>query len=152
LQIQDDHKENGKMNSRKKTDEAAINVIHPSEFSQRTAQTPGATRMSAISSEQGVASSQWGGIFFVDPLAQTGIHHHREQETIVYALEGEAVVRWGDHGEHTTVVRPGDFLHVPAWLPHQELNPSQDQPFRWVVVRSTSEPIVVNLPESFWDG
>jgi len=35
-------------------------------------------------------------------------------------------------------------------LPHQEFNPSRENPFRWVVVRSTPEPIVVNLPDDFW--
>jgi hypothetical protein len=37
------------------------------------------------------------------------------------------------------------------WLPYQELNPSATNPFRWVVVKSTSEPIVVNLSDDFWD-
>jgi uncharacterized RmlC-like cupin family protein len=49
------------------------------------------------------------------------------------------------------MIQAGDFLHVPAWLPHQEINPSSDLPFQWIVVRSTSEPIVVNLPDDFWD-
>lgn len=60
------------------------------------------------------------------------------------------LVYWGDSGEQSTIVKAGDFLHVPAWLPHQEINPSDTQPFRWVIVRSTSEPIVVNLPADFW--
>jgi uncharacterized RmlC-like cupin family protein len=47
-------------------------------------------------------------------------------------------------------VRAGDFLHVPAWLVHREINLSKEFPFRWVVIRSTSEPIVVNLPEEAW--
>jgi uncharacterized RmlC-like cupin family protein len=50
------------------------------------------------------------------------------------------------------MLKEGDFLYVPAWIPHQEINPSSDAPFQWVVVRSTSEPIVVNLPDDFWDG
>jgi uncharacterized RmlC-like cupin family protein len=86
----------------------------------------------------------------VEPSAKTGIHHHGEQDTVVYVLEGEASVRWGKFGEHSATVRVGDFLHVPSWLPHQELNPSKEHPFRWVVVRSTPEPIVVNLPDDFW--
>jgi uncharacterized RmlC-like cupin family protein len=65
-------------------------------------------------------------------------------------LEGEALVRWGERGEHQGTVRSGDFLHVPAWLIHQELNPSATLPFRWVVVRGTATPIVVNLPDSQW--
>jgi uncharacterized RmlC-like cupin family protein len=86
----------------------------------------------------------------VEPGARTGIHHHGSQETVVYVLEGEALVEWGEHGEHSATVCAGDFLHVPAWLPHREVNPSGDVPFRWVVIRSSSEPIVVNLPGNFW--
>jgi uncharacterized RmlC-like cupin family protein len=56
----------------------------------------------------------------------------------------------GDHGEHSAIAMSGNFLHVPAWLPHQEINRSSETPFRWVVVRSTAEPIVVNLPDDFW--
>jgi uncharacterized RmlC-like cupin family protein len=56
----------------------------------------------------------------------------------------------GNRGEFSATAQAGDFLYVPAWLPHQEINPSSDVPFLWVVVRSTSEPIVVNLPNDFW--
>jgi uncharacterized RmlC-like cupin family protein len=106
--------------------------------------------MSAIAAMQGIVSSLWAGIFVVEPLAKTGIHHHGEQDTVIYVLEGEACVRWGDFGEHSATVKAGDFLHVPSWLPHQELNPSKEHSFQWVVVRSTPEPIVVNLSDDFW--
>jgi uncharacterized RmlC-like cupin family protein len=66
-------------------------------------------------------------------------------------LEGSSRVRWGEHGDAEATVNAGDFLHVPAWTPHMEINPSSDQPFRWIVVRSTPEPIVVNLPDDYWD-
>jgi len=92
------------------------------------------------------------GVQVVQTSAKTAIHHHGKQDTVVYVLQGEAHVRWGDSDEHSSTVRTGDFLHVPAWLPHQEINPSADEPFRWVVVRSTSEPIVVNLPDDFWES
>ena len=128
----------------------AISVVHPAQLSSETQQTPGSLRLSAIAAMHGIVSSLWGGIFVVEPLAQTGIHHHGEQDTVVYVLEGEACVRWGNLGEYSATVGAGDFLHVPAWLPHQELNPSKEHPFRWVVVRSTPEPIVVNLPDDFW--
>ncbi len=130
--------------------DSTISVVHPTELSIETQQTSGSLRMSAIAATQGVVSSLWAGIFVVDPSGKTGIHHHGEQDTIVYVLEGEAYVRWGDLGEHSATVRVGDFLHVPSWLPHQELNLSTEHPFRWVVVRSTSEPIVVNLPDDLW--
>ena len=128
-----------------------ISVVHPDELSTETQQTPGSLRMSAIAAMHGIVSALWAGIFVVEPSAKTGIHHHGEQDTVVYVLEGEACVRWGDFGEHTAIVRVGDFLHLPNWLPHQELNASKEHPFRWVVVRSTPEPIVVNLPDDFWN-
>jgi uncharacterized RmlC-like cupin family protein len=129
---------------------SAISVVHPDELSSETQQTSGSLRMSAIAAMNGIVSSLWAGIFVVEPSAKTGIHHHGEQDTVVYVLEGEACVRWGNFGEHSASVGAGDFLHVPSWLPHQELNPSKEHPFRWVVVRSTPEPIVVNLPDDFW--
>jgi uncharacterized RmlC-like cupin family protein len=127
-----------------------IHVVRPEEFASATAQTSGSLRLAAIHKDAGIESPIWGGIFVVEPGARTGIHHHGEQDTIVYVLEGSSYVRWGEHGEFNATVHAGDFLHVPAWLPHQEVNPSDEVPFRWVVVRSTAEPIVVNLPDNFW--
>ena len=129
---------------------STISVVHPAGLSSETQQTSGSLRMSAIAAINGIVSSLWAGIFVVEPSGKTGIHHHGEQDTVVYVVEGEAAVRWGDFGEQSTTVGAGDFLHVPSWLPHQELNPSKEHPFRWVVVRSTPEPIVVNLPDDFW--
>jgi uncharacterized RmlC-like cupin family protein len=130
--------------------QSMISVVHPTELDSETQQTSGSLRLSAIAAMHGIASSLWAGIFVVEPSGKTGIHHHGEQDTVVYVLEGDARVRWGALGEHSATVRAGDFLHVPSWLPHQELNPSKEYPFRWVVVRSTPEPIVVNLPDDFW--
>jgi uncharacterized RmlC-like cupin family protein len=130
--------------------QSMISVVHPTELNSETQQTSGSLRLSAIAAMHGIASSLWAGIFVVEPSGKTGIHHHGEQDTVVYVLEGEARVRWGNLGEHSATVKAGDFLHVPSWLPHQELNPSKEYPFRWVVVRSTPEPIVVNLPDDLW--
>ena len=127
-----------------------ISVVHPAELSSETQQTPGSRRLCAIAAMHGIVSSLWEGIFVVEPSAKIGIHHRGEQDTVVYVLEGEACVRWGNLGEYSAAVGVGDFLHVPPWLPHQEFNPSEEHLFRWVVVRSTPEPIVVNLPEDFW--
>jgi uncharacterized RmlC-like cupin family protein len=129
---------------------STIHVIRPDQLKGETPQTSGSQRLSAISPAQGIASALWAGTFLVEPSAKTGIHHHGEQDTIVFVLDGEAVVRWGDRGEHRATARAGDFLHVPSWLPHQELNPSKTTAFRWAVVRSTPEPIVVNLADDFW--
>jgi uncharacterized RmlC-like cupin family protein len=128
----------------------SIRVIGPEQLDSATAQTPGSMRLAAIHSGAGIESPIWGGLFRVEPLARTGIHHHGEQDTIVYVLSGSSYIRWGERGEFNATAQTGNFLYVPAWLPHQEMNPSSEMPFQWVVVRSTSEPIVVNLPDDFW--
>jgi uncharacterized RmlC-like cupin family protein len=130
---------------------SSIRVVHPEQFDSATAQTPGSMRSAAIYPGAGIDSPMWGGLFVVEPGAQTGIHHHGEQHTIAYVLSGTSYIRWGDRGEFDATARAGDFLFVPAWLPHQETNPSQEVPFQWVVVRSTPEPIVVNLRDDFWE-
>jgi uncharacterized RmlC-like cupin family protein len=129
---------------------AAIHIISPAEFDAGTAQTPGSTRRAAVSPQRGIATALWGGLFEVEPGARTGIHHHGEQQTIAYVLSGICEVRWGAKGEYSASAKAGDFIHVPAFLPHMEINPSKLEPFRWVVVRSTATPIVVNLPADFW--
>ena len=130
---------------------SSIHVVRREQFNSDTAQTPGSTRTAAIYPGAGIVSPMWGGLFLVEPGAHTGIHHHGEQHTIAYVLSGTSYVRWGDRGEFNATARAGDFLFVPAWLPHQEINPSHDVAFQWVVVRSTPEPIVVNLRDDFWD-
>jgi len=126
---------------------AAIHIVSPTQFDSGTAQTPGSERRAAIAPALGIASVIWGGLFEVEAGSRTGIHHHGEQETIAYVLSGICEVRWGEEGEFSARAKPGDFIHVPAFLPHMEINPSSTEPFRWVVVRSTATPVVINLPE-----
>ncbi|WP_353070956.1 cupin domain-containing protein [Tunturiibacter gelidoferens] len=129
----------------------SIRVVRSAQFDSATAQTPGSQRFAAVHAGAGIESPMWGGLFSVEPGARTGIHHHGEQHTIAYVLSGYSYVRWGDRGEFDAILQAGDFLYVPAWLPHQEINPSSDASFQWIVVRSTSEPVVVNLHDDFWD-
>ena len=132
------------------TSSSVIRIVGPDEFDRGTAQTPGSERQAAIAPALGIASAIWGGLFEVAPEARTGIHHHGEQETIAYVLAGICEVRWGERGDSVARAKAGDFIHVPAFLPHMEINPSKLEPFRWVVVRSTATPIVVNFPDGTW--
>jgi uncharacterized RmlC-like cupin family protein len=129
---------------------APVRIVSPVAFDEGTAQTPGSLRQAAIAAEVGVSSKLWGGLFTVEPGARTGIHHHGGQQTIAYVLSGVCEIRWGANGEFAASARAGDFIHVPAFLPHMEINPSPSEAFKWVVVRSTSTPIVVNLPDDTW--
>ncbi len=128
----------------------SVRIVGPREFDSGTTQTPGSERRAAIAPQLGVSSTMWGGLFDVAPGARTGIHHHGEQQTVAYVLSGTCEIRWGARGEHAAIAKAGDFIHVPAWIPHMEINRSRSESFQWVVVRSTATPIVVNLPDATW--
>ena len=101
-----------------------IRVVSPAEFDEGTAQTPGSARLAAVAPQLGIESALWGGLFEVEPGARTGIYHHGEQQTIAYVLSGMCEVRWGARGEYSARAKAGDFIHVPGFLPHMEINPS----------------------------
>src|SRR5436305_982066 len=54
-------------------------------------------------------------------------------------------MRWGERLEYVAEAGPGDFIFVPPYVPHQEINASPDAPLSCVLVRSGQEPVVVNL-------
>jgi uncharacterized RmlC-like cupin family protein len=132
------------------TESPSIRIVSPAGFDAGTAQTSGSVRLAAIAPQVGIQSTLWGGLFEVEPGARTGIHHHGEQQTIAYVLSGICEVRWGARGEFAASAKAGDFIHVPAFLLHMEINPSASEAFHWVVVRSSATPIVVNLPDDTW--
>jgi uncharacterized RmlC-like cupin family protein len=122
-----------------------IRVIRAGELDSSTPQTPGMSRAAAITHATAGASKLWAGTVVVDPDAKTAAHHHGELETVLYIVRGRARFRWGDHLEFSEEAGPGDFIFVPPWVPHQEMNARPDEPVEAVVVRSGQEPIVVNL-------
>jgi uncharacterized RmlC-like cupin family protein len=103
------------------------------------------TRAAAITHARTGATRLWAGTVVVQPAAKTGPHHHGELETVLYIVKGRARMRWGDHLEFSDEAGPGDFIYVPPYVPHQEINARQDEACEAVVVRSGQEPIVVNL-------
>jgi uncharacterized RmlC-like cupin family protein len=90
----------------------------------------------------------WAGVMLAEPDSASSVHHHGHLETVVYVLSGQSKVRWGSRLEHEADLEPGDFLYLPPYMPHQEINPSPDQATQWVVVRNGQEAIVVNLTKT----
>ena len=115
------------------------------ELDTNTPQTQGMSRAAAITHARTGANKLWAGTVTVQPAARTGAHHHGELETVLYIVRGRARFRWGDHLEFVEEAGPGDFIYVPPFVPHQEMNARPDEPVEAVVVRSGQEPIVVNL-------
>ena len=100
--------------------------------------------MAAVSNQLAGAQGLWAGVTVVAPNVASGVHHGGT-ETVIYVVSGHAKIRWGDRMQFEENVEAGDFIYVPPFAPHQEINPSPDTPSQWVIVRNSQEPIVVNL-------
>ena len=122
-----------------------VKIIPGAQLDLNTPQTPGMTRAAAITHARTGASKLWAGTVRIDANAKTGAHHHGGLENVIYVLSGRARMRWGEHLEFFGEAGPGDFIYVPPFVPHQEINASRTELLSCVVVRSDQEPIVVNL-------
>ncbi|HEU0026631.1 MAG TPA: cupin domain-containing protein [Ktedonobacterales bacterium] len=125
--------------------EHGVRIVHSDELDTNTPQTPGMNRAAAINYATAGASKLWAGTAVIHPDAKTGAHHHGALESVIYVISGRARMRWGERLEYTAEAGPGDFIFIPPYAPHQEINASPDEPLACVVVRSDQEPVVVNL-------
>lgn len=124
--------------------EQGVRVVRSDQLDSNTKQTAGMTRAAAINHAIAGARKLWAGTVVVAPGVAAGAHHHGELETVVYVVRGVARLRWGERLEYFADAGPGDFVYVPPFVPHQEINPG-DEPVEVVLVRSGAEPVVVNL-------
>jgi len=122
-----------------------VRIVKASELDFNTPQTPGMTRAAAINFAKAGANKLWAGTVNVQPNARTGAHHHGPLESVIYVLKGKARMRWGERLEFMAEAAPGDFIYVPPYVPHQEINALSDQPLECVLVRSDQEAVVINL-------
>jgi uncharacterized RmlC-like cupin family protein len=122
-----------------------VRVIPAGTLDTNTPQTPGMLRAAAIDHARAGAQKLWAGTVRIDANAKTGAHHHGDLESVIYVVSGRARMRWGDRLEFVAEAGPGDFIFVPPYVPHQEINASDSEPLSCVLVRSGQEPIVVNL-------
>src|ERR671929_165493 len=125
--------------------EHGVRIVHADELDVNTAQTPGMNRAAAITAAKAGAQKIWAGTVTIHPSAKTGAHHHGELESVIYVVKGRARMRWGEQLEYMAEAGPGDFIYVPPYVPHQEINASDAEPLSCVVVRSDNEAVGVNL-------
>jgi len=122
-----------------------VKVIPGDRLDPNTAQTPGMQRAAAINLARVGAQKLWAGTVKIDPNAKTGAHHHGALESVIYVVRGRARMRWGEKLEYVAEAGPGDFIFIPPYVPHQEINASTGEPLECVLVRSDNEAVVVNL-------
>ena len=124
---------------------AGVKIIPGTALDSNTPQTQGMHRAAAITRARTGAEKLWAGTVVIHPDAKTGAHHHGEVESVIYVVSGRARMRWGERLEFVAEAGPGDFIYVPPYVPHQEINASAGDELSCVVVRSGQEPVVVNL-------
>lgn len=122
-----------------------VQVIRGDQLDPNTAQTPGMERAAAINAARVGAQKIWAGTVKIAPDAKTGAHHHGDLESVIYVLRGRARMRWGEALEFVAEAGPGDFIFVPPYVPHQEINAGPGEPLECVLMRSGGEAVVVNL-------
>ena len=122
-----------------------VRVIPSNQLDKNTAQTPGMNRAAAINFARVGAEKLWAGTVTIYANAKTGAHHHGPVESIIYVVRGKARMRWGEQLEYCAEAGPGDFIYVPPFVPHQEINADPNADLECVLVRSGQDPVVVNL-------
>ncbi len=122
-----------------------VKVVKPDQRDTSTAQTPGMNRAEGCGAKTVGAEKLWVGHVSVDKGVRSGPHHHGELESVIYVISGHARFRYGDQLEHTIEAEPGDFVFVPPYLVHQEINASAEEAVNMVVSRSSQENVVVNV-------
>jgi len=124
---------------------SGVRVIPADSLDANTPQTPGMNRAAAINFARVGAQKLWAGTVHIHAGAKTGAHHHGPLESVIYVIRGKARMRWGERLEFVAEAGPGDFIYVPPFVPHQEINASADETLECVLVRSDNEAVVVNL-------
>jgi uncharacterized RmlC-like cupin family protein len=85
----------------------------------------------------------------IPPGGRAKAHLHANHESAVYMLSGEVVVFHGEGLRQRDVMRAGDFIFIPASVPHLPINASQSEPATAVIARTdpNEQESVVLLPE-----
>ncbi|WP_180899115.1 cupin domain-containing protein [Martelella soudanensis] len=113
---------------------------------KRTAQSDDCVRVSGVSPQHTPATKIWFGKVFNEPGHRSPPHHHKECETGGYVLKGHGRIYFGDDYKEYTDMYAGDFVFVPPFMPHVEVNMSTTEELIWLTCR-TPDNLVENLPD-----
>ncbi|MCW2647873.1 MAG: Cupin 2 conserved barrel domain protein [Pseudonocardiales bacterium] len=85
----------------------------------------------------------------IPPGGRAKAHLHEDHESAIYVISGEAEMWWGEGLAHHMVASAGDFVYIPAGVPHLPANTHPTEPAIGVVARTdpAEQESVVLLPE-----
>jgi len=75
-------------------------------------------------------------LVIIPPGGSAHPHYHQGYETAIYILEGRVETRYGEGLKQSMTNKAGDFLYIPAGLPHQPVNLSETEPVKAIVARN----------------
>jgi uncharacterized RmlC-like cupin family protein len=83
------------------------------------------------------------------PGGRAKAHLHANHETAIYVLSGSGVMLYGDDLGDQMKTEAGDYIYIPAGVPHLPINTSETEHMRAVVARTdpNEQESVVLLPE-----
>ncbi len=122
-----------------------VTVVRSGEFSEQTSQTPGMHRRTAIDADTVGSRNLWVGFVTMEPGARSAAHHHGDSESVIYMIRGRARFPFGDRLQEVVEAGPGDFIYVPPWVVHQEINASDSEGIEMIVARDSQENVVMNV-------
>ncbi|WP_424362157.1 cupin domain-containing protein [Methylocystis parvus] len=75
----------------------------------------------------------------IPPGASAQAHVHKGYESAIYLLQGTVETKYGEHLEKSVVNVAGDFIYIPADVPHQPTNLSKTEPAIGIVARNDGD-------------
>jgi uncharacterized RmlC-like cupin family protein len=85
----------------------------------------------------------------IPPSGRGSAHLHEHHESAIYVVSGEGEMWWGEGLAQYAVVDAGDFVYIPAGVPHLPANRSDSTTLTAVIARTdpNEQESVVLLPE-----
>ena len=115
------------------TDKPTCKIIRPTDTYDGK---QGFSYFEGISAESAGAQAICMHMLAIPPGGRAKAHLHENHETTIYVLEGEAEMWYGENLSEHLVVKAGDFLYIPAGMPHLPANRSQTQTCVAVLART----------------
>jgi uncharacterized RmlC-like cupin family protein len=121
-------------------------VIHPFKTYQGK---QGLQYREAISFESVGAQGICMHLFTMPPGIRAKAHLHEDHETAIYILQGKAAMWYGEQLQQHMEATAGDFLYIPAGVPHLPYNPSETEACTALIARTdpNEQESVVLLPD-----
>ena len=121
------------MTERDSIEEETIITVRPDEEVMSRQSLP---YFVGISEQSAGAKAISMNLIIIPPGGAADAHLHRGYETAIYVLEGSVQTFYGEGLKKSTTNQAGDFMFIPANVPHQPVNLSRTEPAKAIVARN----------------